>query len=106
MQETAQQYIARLTSYLGDNDPVATLSGTPKALHAMLQSVPDDVLRARPKPEKWSLLEQLVHLSDVEIVVGYRVRLVLGAEDGVPIPAFDQDKWLAAFGYNERELAP
>ncbi len=106
MQETASQYIARINSYLGNDDPLAILSETPKALQALLKDVPEQLLRQRPVPEKWSVLEQVVHLSDVEIVVGFRVRFVLGAEDGAPIVAFDQDRWQQAFRYNEREPAP
>ena len=106
MQETAPQYIARIQSYLGNDDVLTVLSETSQALKSLLQGVPDQVLRQRPAPEKWSVLEQVAHLSDVEIVVGFRVRFVLGADDGVPIVAFDQDRWQAAFRYNERELAP
>jgi|SRR4051812_28223174 hypothetical protein len=104
MQETAQQYISRIHSYLGQNDPVAVLAGTPNALRAKLHSVSETVLRARPTPTRWSILEQVVHLSDVEIAVGFRVRLILGSEDGVHIQPFDQDNWLAALKYNTRPL--
>ena len=106
MQETASQYIARINSYLGNDDVLTVLSQTPQALQELLKNVPEQVLRQRPTPEKWSVLEQVVHLSDVEIVVGFRVRFVLGAEDGAPIVAFDQDRWQQSFRYNERELAP
>jgi DinB superfamily len=106
MQETAQQYIARIRSYLGDKDILSTLSETPAKLQKLLSSVPDRELRARPKPDKWSAMEQLAHLSDVEIVVGFRVRFILGADDGIPVVAFDQDRWLDVLRYNERELAP
>lgn len=106
MQETASQYIARINSYLGNDDVLTVLSQTPQALQELLKNVPEQVLRQRPTPDKWSVLEQVVHLSDVEIVVGFRVRFVLGAEDGAPIVAFDQDRWQQAFRYNERDLAP
>ena len=104
MQETAQQYISRIRSYLGQSDPLSVLTSTPAALRAKLHSISDTDLRKRPAPEKWSILEQVVHLSDVEIAVGYRVRAILGAEDGIPIQGFDQDKWQAAFNYKGRTL--
>jgi hypothetical protein len=100
MQETAQQYISRIQSYLGKNDPLSVLASTPNALRAKLHSISDTDLRTRPTPTRWSILEQVVHLSDVEIVVGYRVRAILGAEDGVPIQGFDQDKWQTGLNYN------
>lgn len=104
MQETAQQYISRIQSYLGKNDPLPVLASTPNALRAKLHSVSDHDLRSRPTPSRWSILEQVVHLSDVEIVIGYRVRAILGAEDGVPIQAFDQDTWQQSLDYNSRSL--
>src|SRR3954452_11076267 len=104
MQETAQQYISRIQSYLGHNDPLSVLASTPNALRARLHSVSDHDLRSRPTPSRWSILEQVVHLSDVEIAVGFRVRLILGSEDGVPIQPFDQDKWQASLNYNGRTL--
>ena len=55
-------------------------------------------LRKQPAPGKWSVAEILAHLADVELVVGYRVRTILGAP-GSPIQAFDQDKWARAMSY-------
>src|SRR5215813_6611224 len=106
MQETAQQYISRIHSYLGNDDPLASLAATPARLRESLRGLSPDALRKRPAPDRWSALEQVVHLSDVEIVVGFRVRFILGAEDGVPIVAFDQDSWQTHMDYNAREIEP
>jgi hypothetical protein len=105
MPETAQQYISRIRSYVAADEPLAILSQTPSRLGSLLHGIADANLRRRPSPERWSILEQVVHLSDVEIVMGFRVRLALGADDGVPIVAFDQDRWQQALRYNERDLA-
>jgi hypothetical protein len=99
MQETVEQYISRIRSYLGHNDPLSVLASTPNVLRTRLHSIPDQELRARPTPTRWSIAEQIVHLSDVEIVVGYRMRTILGAEDGVPIQGFDQDRWQTSLNY-------
>jgi len=104
VQETVQQYISRIRSCLGANDPLSVLAATPNTLRAKLHSISDTDLRRRPTPARWSILEQVVHLSDVEIVVGYRVRTILGAEDGIPIQGFDQDKWQMALNYNGQSL--
>ena len=106
MAETVQQYVARIRSVLGDHDPLAVLSETPTRLRSLLYRLPDSRLRTRPAPERWSVLEITAHLSDVEIVIGHRVRTILGSPDGVPIQAFDQDTWQQAFGYNNFEPAP
>lgn len=47
-------------------DILTKLGETPKALAALLQGVSDEVLRRKPAPEKWSMLEITCHLRDVE----------------------------------------
>jgi hypothetical protein len=102
MPETAQQYTSRIRSYVGQNDPLSILASTPNAIRKKLHSASDAQLRIRPEPTRWSILEQVVHLSDVEIVLGYRVRTILGADDGIAIQGFDQDRWQTALDYNSR----
>jgi len=106
MSEAAQQYVTRVRSYVGDQDPLSVLAKTPNLLRSLTKRLSDAQLRTRPAPERWSLLEQITHLSDVEIAVGFRVRTILGSPDGVPIAAFDQDRWQQAMRYNDRELGP
>jgi len=105
MQETAEQYTSRLRSYLEADDPIDILSATPGLLRDRLRGISDEQLRTRPEPTRWSILEQVVHLSDVEIAVGYRVRSIIGSQDGAPIQAFDQDAWQSALDYNSRSLS-
>src|SRR5580704_4095026 len=50
----------------------------------------------RPAPGKWSAAEIVCHLTDCEIVFGFRLRQTL-AEDGPTIQPFDQDKWAATY---------
>jgi hypothetical protein len=59
-------------------------------------------LTRRPGPGKWSIAEILAHLADAELVVGYRLRLIL-ASNGTAIQAFDQDAWAETFSYNRRD---
>jgi DinB superfamily len=106
MPETIQQYVTRINSYIGSTDPLPVLAETPVRLRALLSKLPDPQVRTRPAPDRWSLLEIAAHLSDVEIVIGYRVRTIVGAPDGVTIEAYDQDAWQQALRYNDRELAP
>jgi hypothetical protein len=68
----------------------------------LLKNVTPSKLRKRPAPEKWSVAEIVAHLADVEIVVGWRVRSVLGAP-GTPIQAYDQDAWVRAGQYAKRD---
>jgi uncharacterized damage-inducible protein DinB len=100
MAETPQQYTQRVLGYVGDRDPLAILQETPAKLAALVQGQSDDPLRHRPAPGKWSAAEILAHLADTEMVIGFRVRLILG-QDGVPIQAFDQDTWAAFTHYDQ-----
>ncbi len=100
MAETPQQYTQRIFATLGDRDPLAVLQETPARLSALVQSQQPKVLRARPAPGKWSVAEILAHLAETELVLGFRVRLMLG-QDGVPIQAFDQDAWAAFSHYDQ-----
>jgi uncharacterized damage-inducible protein DinB len=73
---------------------------SPKEVAAAVSGLPDKVLRYKPSPEKWSILEVLSHLADIEIVYGYRLRQMLADKDPVLAP-MDQDAWAKNLGYLE-----
>ncbi len=100
MAETPQQYTQRILTTLGDRDPVSVLQETPAKLAELVKSQPAEVLKQRPAPGKWSVAEILAHLADAEMVLGFRVRLILG-QPGVPIQAFDQDVWATFSHYDQ-----
>jgi len=102
MNETPQQYIARIMSYLDGQDPLKIQIATPKKLAKILKGATSAKLRKRLAPGKWSAAEILAHLSDVEFAIGWRLRQILGAP-GTPIQAFDQDAWFAAGHYDKRD---
>lgn len=101
MAETPQQYTQRIVGNVGDQEPLKVQAATPKKLERLMAGASGSRLRKRPAPDKWSVAEILAHLADVEIVVGWRVRLILGAP-GTAIQAFDQDSWVAALHYDKR----
>jgi uncharacterized damage-inducible protein DinB len=102
MQETAQEYKQRIFGYLAENDPLKVQSATSKKLGRLLSRAPASKLRKQPAPGKWSISEILAHLADVELVVGYRIRTILGAP-GTNIQAFDQDQWAQAMSYGKAD---
>ena len=102
MNETAQQYIQRITSHVEGKQPLAVQAATAKKLGRLIKGVPTAKLRKRPAPEKWSVSEILAHLADTEIVCGFRIRMILGAP-GTPIAAFDQDAWVTSGHYEKRD---
>jgi DinB superfamily len=102
MSETAQQYTQRILANAQGQDPLKLQSATPKKLARLVKGIPTAKMRKRPAPDKWSVAEILAHLADVEIVVGWRMRSILGAP-GTPIQAFDQDAWVMAGHYAKRD---
>ncbi|MGA8215438.1 MAG: DinB family protein [Candidatus Sulfotelmatobacter sp.] len=102
MNETAQQYTQRMTAYVEGKQPLAIQAATAKKLERLIKGVPTNKLRKRPAAGKWSVSEIVAHLGDAEIVIGFRMRLILGAP-GTPIAAFDQDSWVTSGHYEKRD---
>jgi len=102
MSETAQQYTQRILANAQGQDPIKVQSATTKKLARLIKGVPTAKLRKRPAPDKWSVAEILAHLADVEIVIGWRVRSILGAP-GTPVQAYDQNAWVIAGHYEKRD---
>jgi hypothetical protein len=78
-----------------------TLRATPDRLREALRGVPAAVLRWRPAPGKWSILEILGHMRDMErdaYVARYRRIL---AEDRPDLPDVDGDRYAVERGYRE-----
>lgn len=98
MQETAKEYTSRLLGYLGDKNPVEIMSSTPKKIKKLIKSASKKELQKRPKPDKWCVAEIVAHLAEVEIVLAYRMRMILSV-DGIPIQSMDQDLWMKNAGY-------
>jgi hypothetical protein len=71
---------------------------SPKEIAAAVSGLAPAVLRYKTAPDKWSILEILGHLADIEIVYGYRLRQMLADEKPVIAP-MDQDAWAKNLGY-------
>ncbi|MGA2980603.1 MAG: DinB family protein [Terriglobales bacterium] len=102
MSETPQQYTQRILANAQGQDPIKIQSATNKKLNHLVKGVPTAKLRKRPAPEKWSVAEILAHFADVEIVIGWRMRSILG-DPGTPVQAYDQNAWVIAGHYEKRD---
>jgi len=102
MQETPQQYTARLLSLVGDKDPLKIQQATAKKLAASIKRLDKKKLNKRPAPGKWAINEILAHLADAEVVGSWRMRIILN-QNGAPIHAFDQDTWASTFNYQKSD---
>jgi uncharacterized damage-inducible protein DinB len=102
MPETPQQYTQRILANAQGQDSIKVQSATNKKLARLIKGIPTAKLRKRPAPDKWSVAEILAHLADVEIVIGWRMRSILGAP-GTPVQAYDQNAWVIAGHYEKRD---
>jgi hypothetical protein len=102
LNETPQQYTARILAHVTGNNPLTIQSATATKLHRLIRGVSRKRLRKRPAPGKWSINEILAHLADGEIVGAFRLRFILGSP-GAAIVAYDQDRWVTSGHYDKRD---
>jgi hypothetical protein len=102
MDENVKQYTQRILGYIDGQDPLKIQAATPKKLERLIKGVTPAKLRKKPAPDRWSVAEILAHLADVEIVVGWRIRSILGAP-GTEVQAYDQNAWNASLHYDKRD---
>jgi hypothetical protein len=69
-----------------------------------MAGVPEDRAGHRYAPDKWTLAESLLHVSDTERVFAYRL-LRVARGDRTPLPGFDQDAWVPATRAANRSLS-
>jgi hypothetical protein len=101
MQETVQQYIARISGNVADQDPRAIMESTPARLRALISKATPTQLTYTTSPTRWTITQIVAHLSDAEIAGAWRFRTVL-EQNNVTLQAYDQGVWAASFGYTER----
>jgi DinB superfamily len=77
---------------------------SPKEIAAAVSGLPAQALRYKPTPEKWSILEILAHLADMEILYAYRIRQMIADKKPVIAP-IDQNDWAANLGYMQESPA-
>jgi hypothetical protein len=101
---TGSEYIKLLLETLADRDPLAVQESTPGKLREAIVGLDDATLRRPEKPGKWSILEVIQHLADSDLVLGYRIRMIVAHK--VPdIQGYDQDLWARELDYGSRRVA-
>lgn len=71
-------------------------------LDTLLRTTPDDVLRSRPDPDRWSPLEYACHVRDVFVLYEYRLGLMLDQDDPL-FPNWDQDATAVEQDYRSQD---
>lgn len=81
-----------------------TAERSPKEIAAAVSGLSPATLRYKPAPGKWSIVEILGHLVDMEILYAYRMRQMIADKKPVIAP-IDQDDWAANLGYMQENPA-
>ena len=100
----AEAYVRALLEVLGEREPLEVLEELDGWLGRRFSGVPEASLRRPEAPGKWSAAEVVQHLADSELVLGFRMRMIL-TEDRPAIQGYDQDKWAGTLRYPEVPLA-
>ena len=85
-------------------DHVALLEAAPSRVAAILEGVTEADARRPESAGTWSILQVVRHLADSEIVYGYRLRLIAGA-DRPEIVGYDQGNWAETLEYHRGTVA-
>ncbi|MEO6058060.1 MAG: DinB family protein [Gemmatimonadales bacterium] len=104
----ADEYAPAFAGYVAhirnDENIVDALAAQLDEVRARLGAVPESRGEYRYAPGKWTLKEVVGHLADTERVFAYRA-LRIARGDTIPLPAFDDQAWVAEMGAAGRTLA-
>jgi uncharacterized damage-inducible protein DinB len=92
MAETFEDYTVRILGYAKGKDIRGVLRSTPVKLSKLISGKSKRRLTRPPARGKWSVGQILGHLSETEMLWGYRIRIILET-DGVQLLGMDQDAW-------------
>ena len=82
-------YKAALLDLIGDTDPIETLAATVPRWRTIATALTATQLGAEPAPHEWSVAAITGHLFDVDLVYGFRWRLML-TEDNPTYPGYNE----------------
>jgi hypothetical protein len=85
-------YVQALVATLGDREPLEVLRQTPTAVRSMCAGLTEAQWRTPMAEGEWTALQVVGHLLDVEVVYGFRWRLIL-TEDRPSYPGYDEKRW-------------
>jgi DinB superfamily len=97
--KTPEQYRKRLAKYIEGNDALILQREAPRTLARLIEGIPEERLRRRPAPKKWSVVEILAHLAEDELSSSWRYRQMI-EHNGEKLLGFDRDEWARLGDYS------
>jgi hypothetical protein len=97
-------YYARYLEAVPDGDLLVLLEEGAEEVLNLLRAFGEERGGHRYAPGKWSVKEVVGHVTDTERVFAYRALRFARADD-TPLPGIDQDRFVAAAGFDRRTLA-
>jgi len=85
-------YVQALLATLGDRDALEVYAETPRAVRRLCSAVTDAMWPVPLAPGEWNARQIVGHLLDVDIVYGFRWRLIL-TEDEPAYPGYNEKAW-------------
>jgi len=98
--EQARAYTGAILDLLGDRTPMDVLKRTEAALKKAVRGLTARQMSKREAPNKWSIKHVLQHLADSDLVLGWRMRMIL-AHERPPLTGYDQDLWADRLKYDD-----
>ena len=100
---SAGAYVRALLDVLGERDPLEVLGELDGWLDQRFSGVPEAALRRPEAPGRWAAADVVQHLADSELVLGFRMRMIL-TEDRPALQGYDQDRWAGMLRYSDVPL--
>src|SRR5215210_6621585 len=99
----ASGYVQALLEVLGPREPLGVLQELIPWVSQRIETLDEARLRRPEAPGKWAVIEVLQHLADSDVVMGFRIRMIL-TQDRPELQGYDQDAWVREFRYREKPL--
>lgn len=97
------EYFDRYISLVPDGDVLDLFATQRDELVSVLRGLAPAMGDHRYAPGKWTIKEMVGHIIDTDRVFGYRA-FAFARGDATPLPAYDQDDYVAATDYSKRTL--
>ncbi|MDX9856315.1 MAG: DinB family protein [candidate division Zixibacteria bacterium] len=94
----AQAYMSAVDALVGDRDPLEILDRVYETLSSFFSGVAPARLMTPEREGKWSMRDVVDHMYDVELIYGYRTRMIV-TSDAPQFLNMDQDAWVDQHWY-------